>query len=767
MRATKIMQTAPDADVIKQISRLSQKLTELSPERFILELPDRICEILRAEACVLWRKDIEDELFTILETAGKVSDDYKQLKLEGNLEQIEKCYQKTGIFFSSNLQGNCPKIVHREQVEQQGWVSMLSAPLVVGGEIIGILDIFTSVKRDFSKAEKEAFKLCSNLVSLSFEKALYQDKETLKKLTDIMVDMLSAKEVQDIVERLLDGALELVCLGINSPKKDDIIGEISELDYFTGELKITHQSQNKGQNPYLKLGQGLTGQALKEKKVIRANNLLSPEWKEIYEMYWNEARSEIAVPIFVENIPVRQEEDVEFGYKLIGVLNIESRELDAFSQTHENYLSLLTRYAAVLIDKQQSDQKLNKLRKIEREITNLVRHNEIMEKLIDSVFDTLGFHIVNISLVNFEDKRIKSEFVKIRGEDKLQIEQFKKEADHSLESTDIQAWVVKERKIVVPQDTNDPRFDRIIRDKFEHKKLIRVFIPMIEPFGGRVIGTLEAGYDRAYREDIYERDVQILESFVDHVVSTLERRRSAFLDKVAHEIRSPLVGIRSNASYLQRRRAELSSDLVDRKLEDILTDSNILLYHFLDLEYILGGHILRKAKIEKTFIFRDVIIKTINQLRPLITEDGFSIENVKYEHIAPYLLKVQIQTDKLKINQVVYNLLINAIKYAKTDPNQFRIVVDIDDKNRDTYILKFKDWGIGIKEADRESIFKEGFRSSEAIKKDVTGSGLGLHISKIIMKSLGGDLVLSHLSEPTEFHLIIPKRFPFPIKNKN
>jgi two-component system phosphate regulon sensor histidine kinase PhoR len=290
---------------------------------------------------------------------------------------------------------------------------------------------------------------------------------------------------------------------------------------------------------------------------------------------------------------------------------------------------------------------------------------------------------------------------------------------------------------------------------------------MIEPFGGRVIGTLEAGYDRTYREDIYERDVQILESFVDHVVYTLERKRSGFLDKIAHEIRSPLVGIRSNASFLQKRGAELSPELVDRKLEDILTDSSILLYQFSDLEYILEGHVPRKAKIEKTFIFRDVIIKTINQLHPVITEAGFSFENVKYEHIDPSLLKVQTQTDKLKINQVVYNLLINAIKYAKTDPNQFKIVVDIDDKNRDTYILKFKDWGIGIKEADRESIFKEGFRSSEAKKKDVTGSGLGLHISKIIMGNLGGELVLSHLSEPTEFHLIIPKRFPFPIKNKN
>ena len=173
------MQTSPD--MLKRISGLSQKLTEVSPEKFIRELPSEICGMLAADACVLWQKEIEDNSFSVLATAGKVSDDYKQLILDGSLEQIERCYRKTGFFYSSNLQSDCVELVHREQIKQQGWVSMLSAPLVVGGTIIGILDIFTTIERHFSDTEKEAFKFCSNLVTFCFEKALYQDKETLKK----------------------------------------------------------------------------------------------------------------------------------------------------------------------------------------------------------------------------------------------------------------------------------------------------------------------------------------------------------------------------------------------------------------------------------------------------------------------------------------------------------------------------------------------------------------------------------------------------------
>ena len=72
--------------------------------------------------------------------------------------------------------------------------------------------------------------------------------------------------------------------------------------------------------------------------------------------------------------------------------------------------------------------------------------------------------------------------------------------------------------------------------------------------------------------------------------------------------------------------------------------------------------------------------------------------------------------------------------------------------------MKFKDWGIGIKQAYVEKIFEDGFRTPEAIEKDVSGSGLGLTISRLIMQHLGGDLILANNFKPTEFHLLLPKR---------
>ena len=139
-------------------------------------------------------------------------------------------------------------------------------------------------------------------------------------------------------------------------------------------------------------------------------------------------------------------------------------------------------------------------------------------------------------------------------------------------------------------------------------------------------------------------------------------------------------------------------------------------------------------------------------------EYGFSARGIKYKPSDSS--KIITYTDKVMLNQVVYNLLMNAIKYAEKDSSQFKVLLEIDENEQKVggnFIIKFKDWGIGIKEEQRDKIFQEGFRALEAIKK-VEGSGLGLNISKSIMQKLGGDLKLINLYKPTEFHLLLPKR---------
>jgi signal transduction histidine kinase len=149
------------------------------------------------------------------------------------------------------------------------------------------------------------------------------------------------------------------------------------------------------------------------------------------------------------------------------------------------------------------------------------------------------------------------------------------------------------------------------------------------------------------------------------------------------------------------------------------------------------------------------VVKTIKQLRQVAAAQGFDPAKIEY-HPAD-IPRIIISVDRAKLNQVVYNLLINAIKYAEDDCKSFTVRTMVDE-TEDNYMIKFKDWGIGIKKGLEETIFEDGFRAPEAINKHITGSGLGLTIARKIMREIGGDLVLANSFKPTEFHVVLPKK---------
>jgi signal transduction histidine kinase len=225
------------------------------------------------------------------------------------------------------------------------------------------------------------------------------------------------------------------------------------------------------------------------------------------------------------------------------------------------------------------------------------------------------------------------------------------------------------------------------------------------------------------------------------------------LDTISHEFLAPIVGIRGNASFLQRRIHELSTDLVATKLNDIIVDSEMLLHQVERLGYILG-RTPPPRKREKTLVFRDIIIKTINQLKPVLSEKGFDTSKVNYD--VKDISRIEMYVDRANMQQIVYSLLTNSIKYAEENPENFMIKIIVDEAE-EFFIIRFQDFGIGIKEGLEEKIFERGFRAPEAIRGNVTGSGLGLTIARDLMREIGGDLTLSHNNKPTEFKMILPK----------
>ncbi len=637
------------------------------------------------------------------------------------------------------LQDQINGIINPLTAQKYGLHAVLCYPIKTPNRVYGYINHFSSSNQPFTETEKNILKVYANAAALI--KRNFDNQERLRSLNNIIQEMIEVTDEQTLIDLLLEKSLELT---------NCTTGDIDWLDPASGKLVIKALQGKAINQQALVIGKGITGKALENENPIRVDDVTEAEWAAIYTPFVAGTRSELAVPILLCNSLVRVGEEVKIGSKPFGVLNLESPVKGAFSEEDENILWALAKQAAIIFDKIEYDRKLSKLNNYQKQILGKLQVDDVFFIVMEGITETLGYEYVNVSLVSKELNQIKTTYLK--GIPERDVKTFKKMAAHSLDSLDIQAEIVRHKKIVVPPQ-HDKRFDQNIFKRFGHQDIIRIFIPMLTPSDNNVIGTIEAGYNRNFRNHIYERDVQVLNDFINYAMVALEQKRRVLLDRASHELTAPAVGIKNNANFLQRRIHQLDDEYIQRKLSDIVMDCEILILEIEEIEHILGRP-SPKQKIQRTLVYRDIIIKTINQLKPLITEKKFDYSKIHYD--PQDVPKINIFVDPAILGKVVYNLLINSIKYSKPDPDQFAIFINVEE-NRDYFIIRFRDWGIGIEKEYTDKIFEEGFRTPQAIQKNVSGSGLGLMISRKIMRELGGDLILVNNYAPTEFQMILPK----------
>ena len=115
----------------------------------------------------------------------------------------------------------------------------------------------------------------------------------------------------------------------------------------------------------------------------------------------------------------------------------------------------------------------------------------------------------------------------------------------------------------------------------------------------------------------------------------------------------------------------------------------------------------------------------------------------------------KIEIDKEKIAICVQNLLTNAIIYNKP---KGKVTVSVKyDKKKKEVLIKVKDNGMGIPATQQKRIFSKFYRASSAIKKETSGSGLGLYITKNIIEAHNGEIWFkSKEGKGSTFYFILP-----------
>lgn len=232
------------------------------------------------------------------------------------------------------------------------------------------------------------------------------------------------------------------------------------------------------------------------------------------------------------------------------------------------------------------------------------------------------------------------------------------------------------------------------------------------------------GFD-AYREEI--SDKKALEKEKQKTQKALEVK-SMFLSNMSHEIRTPLNGV-IGLTYLT-----LETDL-NEKQKDLLTKIKSSSYHLLgvindilDISKIESG----KMTIEKVpFNLKESVDNISHMLAPKVTEQGIDF-NINYVNLSSY----KFLGDALRISQILTNLLSNAIKFTERGSVTLRI------QQMDSQLIKFEvqDTGIGLKEAEKQEMFKEFQQADMSTSRKYGGTGLGLAITKNLVELMDGNV---------------------------
>jgi len=228
------------------------------------------------------------------------------------------------------------------------------------------------------------------------------------------------------------------------------------------------------------------------------------------------------------------------------------------------------------------------------------------------------------------------------------------------------------------------------------------------------------------------------------------RYKSDFLANMSHELRTPLNSLLILAKLLaDNREGNLTDDQIKfaQTIEASGNDLLTLINDILDLSKIEAGHVEMQAgpvQLERLVTDMQQLFQPVANQRKL----DFAVE------IAENCPRT-IETDRLRLEQVLKNLLSNALKFTERGGVTFSIAC-----RGDRVRLVVKDTGIGISEEQQQRIFEAFHQADGTISRKYGGTGLGLSISRELARLLGGKITLrSKPGEGSTFTLDLPTTY--------
>ncbi len=274
-----------------------------------------------------------------------------------------------------------------------------------------------------------------------------------------------------------------------------------------------------------------------------------------------------------------------------------------------------------------------------------------------------------------------------------------------------------------------------LKARIKGKEVQPYIIPLINKKNKKIyfkiFGSLikdESG--KSFAEAIIATDITKERNIVKKL-KELNIAKTNFLNMVSHELKTPLTAISAHIEILE----EKNKSVVNKDKKICCVSLEAIKRNNEQLKFLINN-LLEISRIQsKTFELnldkinlRQIILEIIENLSILASQKKLKI-NFKSQKIP------LITADKERIKEILNNIIHNAIKFTNEGNIDIRVK-----KQGEYIIIKVKDTGIGIKKQDIPNLFKKFFQIDNGLKRRFDGGGLGLAITKQLIKVHGGKI---------------------------
>ncbi len=646
---------------------------------------------------------------------------------------------------------NMGQMVVKEDENGRSWIA---APLNAGADTIGAIHTFYRDPTHKIRARQQqlftvfADRTATALERIETNKRLQERAEQLEIMNQVTFSLASTKELDPLLELILDKAIELLDTEAGTfmiSREED--GEL--------EFRVARGPSSDGLvGRRLPLGAGLAGTAAQTGRAIISNRVQEDErWFSAVDAGTDfQSQSILTVPLVRQNT-------------VLGVLQVINKRNGA-SFTHEDQ-SLLTTFAGQAVVAMEN---ARLLAQTDDALQKSVDELSLLQQLDRDFSTTLDLeHVLNLTL-----SRMLSIYQGVAGAIALVDEEgqiFRAVIQGYDETFDITKLSAQQGLIGQVIQSRQPHYAENVHEEPNylaanfntHSQMTLPFINKQELIG---VISIESDVIGRYTDEDLQTAVRITNHAAAAIANAIlydkvneaNQAKSEFVSMVSHELKTPMTSLRGYTDLLlsgmtgaltdqQRNFLEIMAANIQRMSQQIqdLTDISRIETGQLHIELAPTS-------------FVNVVNETMQTVKGLCDE-----KDVRVHLELPEELPL-IMADKGRMVQVLTNLLSNACKYSPPDTDvslkfMTRMVAQEDsDEVVPMVWCCVKDSGYGIAPEDLEQLFTKFFRSKDPNIRQAKGTGLGLSITKGIIELHGGEIwVESELGVGTSFQFTIPQ----------